>query len=171
MNWRSRSLFTKNWHTKMLWKYSRSNRMFHIHIIIISIIIMINSLTIIPFWENVNRKIFFRYPDITHVVVRSFVGTVEEAQAYLAQDYYIGLTGFLCKVSSTVFFDTKKCSNQKIPGQIRQWGAQAVRVFGTASWTTSSGVGRTVHVSKHPSVKTSSSCEGGPYGQIIAVLA
>lgn len=40
-----------------------------------------------------------RYPDINQVVIRGFIGTVVEAEAYLTQGYYIGLTGFLCKVS------------------------------------------------------------------------
>lgn len=43
----------------------------------------------------------FRYPNISHVVIRGFMGTTEEALKYLDMGYHISLTGYLCKVSSS----------------------------------------------------------------------
>lgn len=34
-----------------------------------------------------------------HVIVKGFMGTSEEAIKYIERGYYIGLTGYLCKVS------------------------------------------------------------------------
>ena len=34
------------------------------------------------------------------VLIHSFIGTAEEAQIYLNQDYYLGITGYLCKDKS-----------------------------------------------------------------------
>lgn len=39
-----------------------------------------------------------RFPNISQVVIRSFMGTTEEALTYLERGYYIGFTGYLCKV-------------------------------------------------------------------------
>lgn len=34
-----------------------------------------------------------------NVIVKGFMGTAEEALKYIDRGYYIGLTGYLCKVS------------------------------------------------------------------------
>lgn len=42
----------------------------------------------------------FRYSnDIPQIVIRGFIGTVEEALKYIDLGYYITLNGYLCKVS------------------------------------------------------------------------
>lgn len=40
-----------------------------------------------------------RFPNITQIVIRGFMGTTEEAMAYLDRGYYLGFTGYLCKVN------------------------------------------------------------------------
>lgn len=40
----------------------------------------------------------FRYSNIPYVVIRGFVGTVEEALKYIDLGFYITLNGYLCKV-------------------------------------------------------------------------
>lgn len=42
----------------------------------------------------------FRFPNITQIVIRGFMGTTEEAMTYLERGYYLGFTGYLCKVNS-----------------------------------------------------------------------
>lgn len=37
------------------------------------------------------------------VIVKGFMGTAEEAIKYIDRGYYIGLTGYLCKVSVSSF--------------------------------------------------------------------
>jgi len=41
-----------------------------------------------------------KFPNIKQIVVRGFMGTTEEATAYLDQGYYLGFTGYLCKDKS-----------------------------------------------------------------------
>lgn len=41
---------------------------------------------------------FHRFPNITQIVIRGFMGTTEEAMTYLDRGYYLGFTGYLCKV-------------------------------------------------------------------------
>lgn len=38
-----------------------------------------------------------------HVIIKGFMGTAEEALKYIERGYYIGLTGYLCKVSDRIF--------------------------------------------------------------------
>lgn len=40
------------------------------------------------------------FPDVRDVIIRSFVGSTEEAIKYLERNCYIGLTGYLCKDKS-----------------------------------------------------------------------
>lgn len=47
--------------------------------------------------ENV-RKFFFSFPNSPPKIIRSFMGTIEEATVYLESGFYLALTGFLCKV-------------------------------------------------------------------------
>ena len=42
--------------------------------------------------------VIFRFPNITQIVIRGFMGTTEEASRYLDRGYYLGFTGYLCKV-------------------------------------------------------------------------
>lgn len=42
-----------------------------------------------------------RFPNVTQIVIRGFMGTTEEAITYLDRGYYLGFTGYLCKVNST----------------------------------------------------------------------
>lgn len=41
-----------------------------------------------------------KFPEVTQVIVRGFMGTTEEALKYIERGYYIGLTGYLCKDKS-----------------------------------------------------------------------
>ncbi|CAD7084305.1 unnamed protein product [Hermetia illucens] len=45
-------------------------------------------------------EILKKYPNISHVVIRGFMGTTEEALKYLDMGYHISLTGYLCKDKS-----------------------------------------------------------------------
>lgn len=40
----------------------------------------------------------YRFPSISQVIIRGFMGTNEEALVYLSKGYYLGFTGYLCKV-------------------------------------------------------------------------
>lgn len=42
---------------------------------------------------------FFSFPNSPPKIIRSFMGTIEEANVYLESGFYLALTGFLCKVS------------------------------------------------------------------------
>lgn len=42
---------------------------------------------------------FLRFENLPPVIIRSFMGTAEEAIKYLDRRFYISLTGYLCKVS------------------------------------------------------------------------
>lgn len=41
-----------------------------------------------------------RFPTVQQIVIRSFMGTTEEAIKYLERGYYLGFTGYLCKDKS-----------------------------------------------------------------------
>lgn len=47
----------------------------------------------------INTKMSYRFPTVQQIVIRSFMGTTEEAIKYLERGYYLGFTGYLCKVS------------------------------------------------------------------------
>lgn len=42
-----------------------------------------------------------RYPTLSTVIIRGFIGSNDEAIKYLEQGFYLGLTGYLCKVCCT----------------------------------------------------------------------
>lgn len=63
------------------------------------------------FWLSCNiidgeNSYTFRFPTVQQIVIRSFMGTTEEAIKYLERGYYLGFTGYLCKVSH---YDVATC--------------------------------------------------------------
>ncbi|XP_055322728.1 3'-5' ssDNA/RNA exonuclease TatD [Sitodiplosis mosellana] len=45
-------------------------------------------------------NILSKFPSITQIVIRGFMGSTEDALVYLSRDYYLGFTGYLCKDKS-----------------------------------------------------------------------
>lgn len=57
------------------------------------------------FWHTKNDEIFLcSFPNSPPKIIRSFMGTIEEANVYLENGFYLALTGFLCKVRIYIHF-------------------------------------------------------------------
>lgn len=61
-----------------------------------TIIVVISNLILLLFVFSVFVR---RFPNIKQVVIRCFMGTIEEGSLYLERGYYLGFTGYLCKVN------------------------------------------------------------------------
>lgn len=53
----------------------------------------------------------FRFPNVSQIIIRGFMGTTEEAIKYLDNGYYLGFTGYLCKVIKIYIYKFKKYCN------------------------------------------------------------
>lgn len=55
------------------------------------------------FKRFLNFSFFHSFPNSPPKIIRSFMGTIEEANIYLENGFYVALTGYLCKVSLILF--------------------------------------------------------------------
>lgn len=94
VNYVNRFSFMNDLPTPMFWIYSRSTFVRILVELVRSTAISWSLICIFP-------VIFlpFRFPNLTQIVVRGFMGTTEEALTYLNRGYYLGFTGYLCKVN------------------------------------------------------------------------
>lgn len=65
---------------KMLWKYYRG------------------EFEILKIFDQILQLMLGSFPNSPPKIIRSFMGTIEEANLYLENGFYIALTGYLCKV-------------------------------------------------------------------------
>lgn len=133
-----------------------------------------------------NRSIlltFYRFQPTQPIIVRGFMGTTDEALKYLEREYYISLTGYLCKVmvdkrkknwtysQSRSFRLLLVCSFYYFAGQIWYRSTEAARRWTTANGALAGGDGLTVHVSEYSCLQAAAACKGRSDGTFAAVLA
>lgn len=128
-----------------------------------TIIVVISNLILLLFVFSVFVR---RFPNIKQVVIRCFMGTIEEGSLYLERGYYLGFTGYLCKVNINMTNDDLVrieyivfCGFCCYSGQIRYGRTKTAGKWFTAIGSPAGRNRFTIHVPKYQSFQVARPCE------------